>query len=464
METKPTLNNDIYNNLSSWYVMNPVYATQSSTVSLGGSQTQIFFNIPANVYNLNKTKIAWDASLATAAYTAGNIVAKRLSLFDYIYQIIIYDQSTGFILQDIKNLDTLSKMQQLYVNPLNNRDSTRGFLYKSVRTNQTLATANTSDPYFQVTNAGAHLNALSRGGTAINNDFKANGLYSTIVAADNNGAILQLPSIQEELCNIVNDSIFSLKKDLYLQNIVVKIVLNQISKILTNCAAGYGEATVLSAFDGAAINLTNFRLIMFMQGDNSLNVAIKEKALLGTQTFIIPELVDNMVTISTSANHTINITFSSKFQRSKLYKYYHFICTSSAGNTQLNNFSLATDITQVDVYYQNTKIKTIQNSATTTSTSCNGLFKDILSMYKTNNYYNYDDFNNDSFISHVFDSEKVECDDLMEWNKNKWTGIEFVGSNSLQFQCILAGNYTKNHFIFVVLQSLLFQTNGVFHA
>jgi hypothetical protein len=467
--TKKMINDNLAeNNKTSWYIQNPIYPTQSSNITIGGSMTQLFFNIPTNVFGIDKTQIAWDAEvLGTTAVNVVGLLGKKLTLFDYIYQIVIYDQSTGFIIQDIRNVDTLTKMQQLYVNPLKNRDYTRGFLCKSdIRVVNTVNTCTTSDPYFQLNPAnGAHLNTIAKGlagaagACALNNDYKANMVYGGVV--NNAQATIQLPSVLDELNNIIHDSFFSLKKDIYLQNIVIKIVLNSINKIITQLDA-ITDASNAVDFVGPALTLNNFRLIMYMQGDNLLNSAIRENALLGTNQFIIPEIVDNMVTFSATQYNTLNITFASKFNRSKLYKYYHFICATMAGQT-CSNFSPIGNWSQVDVYFQNIKVKSVYNNAATTSSDFYGGFKDILRQYDTDNYQNPGDFNNDSFISTVFDSEKVDCKDLKEWNNGKWTGIEFAGSQSLQFKCNVT-NFAKTHYVYVVLSSLLFQTNGVFHA
>lgn len=467
------MESEIYNKQSSFYILNPVYPTQSSNVTLGTSNNQVYFNIPTNVYGLEKTQIAFDIANITSLVNGVNnhMFVKKLNLFDYIQQITIYDQTTGFIIQDIKNIDTLSKIQQLYVNPLKNRDYSRGFLCKSCRTDQDVATGTTSDPYFQINPAnGAHLNVIASASNIainavdttirLNNDSKANLAYGNYTNVD--ATTLQLPSVCDELCNIIHDSIFSLKKDIYLQNIVIKLVLNPITKIISEVASRAANSAVID-YAFAGVQLSNFRLNMFIQGDNMLNNMIVQKTLSGTQSFIIPEVIDNMVSMSAGANHSLNFVFSSRFNAYKLYKYYHFICATMAGQS-CNNFCPSGNWTQVEIFYKNIKLRTLDNSAVITSSNYNGGFKDILRQYKTDNYTNPDDFNNDSFISTVFDDEKVECDDLKEYNSNKWIGVPFVGSENLQFKCTVDAGIAKQHFLFVVLQSILHQTNGVFHA
>lgn len=462
IELQQNLKSSIKIKPSSFYKKTNVPSISGSTQTLGVNAVINNFYIPSGVINFSLTELQF-------SFTIPEVNARRIYLhsdyFPYITRLELYSLKNKVILLDCQDVDKYNKITNPLYKDFKKRSEGSGFFHKSGR-----STSNgvilTDDPVV-VSLATLSPDSVTTYATGVSHVESGKDLCSIWIngaLGDGAGAGNVSCNLNLKLCDLIHDSIFSINKDIMVENLLLKITWNVISNIYIT--ADNNKAN--NAVGVANISISNLGLNIFSQSNYEIINSVQTRNEKGEE-LIIPSI--DLYTQPYGVNlasHNDGFKPVSAFANSYLYKIYSAIflndvfADAAATNQRQNNCSNHnTSIwTNCRFFLNNDELKSV-------NATNNEDYDDMAQNFKLpgTSLYNRIMVRHSGCMVTVFDSDKIDVENEYSNDELKGISYNYQGkeiSISHKWTIVPNVNIAKTNYYYVITLRSLYCKNGVF--
>lgn len=462
VELQQNLKSNIKYKPSSFYKKTNVPSISGSSQTLKTTAVINNFYIPSGVINFSLMELQFTAVIPDA----GNLlyVLMHADYFPYITRIELYSLKNKVVLLDCQDVDKYNKIINPMYRDFKRRSEGSGFFHKSGR-----STANdvilTDDPVVQAL-ATVSPNSVTKYATDVSHVEIGKDLCSVWIngpVGDGVNAGNTTVNLNLKLGDLLHDSIFSINKDIMVENLLLKITWNSIGNIYF--AADANRANGIVAANNIAI--TNLGLNVFSQSNYEIVNNIQKRNEAGEE-LIIPSI--DLYTQPFDQNltaHNDGFKPVSAFANSYLYKVYSsifitdvFAAAAATSQRQNNSSNHNTGLwTNCRFFLNNDELKSV-------NASLNEDYDDMAQNFKLEgtSLYNRIMVRHSGAVLTVFDSDKIDV--FNEYSNDELKGISYNYQNkeisiSHKWTLPVIASTKTNYYYIITLRSV-YSKNGIF--